>query len=67
MKNPETLNKVYINVVENAAGKKLVCVLDLVNINFSAVINTIKSSQQRCSLRKGAPRNFAKFTGKHLC
>ena len=25
------------------------------------------SSHQRCSLRKGALRNFAKFTGKHLC
>ena len=22
---------------------------------------------QRCSLRKGVFRNFAKFTGKHLC
>ena len=20
-----------------------------------------------CSVRKGVPRNFAKFTGKHLC
>ena len=26
-----------------------------------------RSSHQRCSLRKGVPRNFAKFTGKHLC
>ena len=23
--------------------------------------------KKRCSLRKGALRNFAKFTGKHLC
>ena len=22
---------------------------------------------QRCSVKKGALRNFAKFTGKHLC
>ena len=29
------------------------------------VIN--QSSHQRCSLRKGVLRNFAKFTGKHLC
>ena len=25
------------------------------------------SSHQRCSVRKGIFRNFAKFTGKHLC
>ena len=25
-----------------------------------------KSSQQRCSMKKGILRNFAKFTGKHL-
>ena len=28
---------------------------------------TIRSSHQRCSLRKGVLRNFAKFTRKHLC
>ena len=26
-----------------------------------------RSSHGRCSVRKGVPRNFAKFTGKHLC
>ena len=26
----------------------------------------VRSSQQRCSVRKGVLRNFAKFTGKHL-
>ena len=26
-----------------------------------------RSSHQRCSVKKGVPRNFAKFTGKHLC
>ena len=26
-----------------------------------------RSSHRRCSVRKGVPRNFAKFTGKHLC
>ena len=26
-----------------------------------------KSSHQRCSVEKGVLRNFAKFTGKHLC
>ena len=26
-----------------------------------------RSNHQMCSLRKDVPRNFAKFTGKHLC
>ena len=26
-----------------------------------------RSSRRRCSLKKGVLRNFAKFTGKHLC
>ena len=26
-----------------------------------------RSSHQKCPLRKGVPRNFTKFTGKHLC
>ena len=26
-----------------------------------------RSSHQRCSIRKSVPRNFTKFTGKHLC
>ena len=28
---------------------------------------TVRSSRQRCSIIKVALRNFAKFTGKHLC
>ena len=28
---------------------------------------TDRSSHQRCSMKKGALRNFAKFAGKHLC
>ena len=26
-----------------------------------------KSSHQKCSVKKDVLRNFAKFTGKHLC
>ena len=26
-----------------------------------------RSSHQRCSVKQGVLRNFAKFTGKHLC
>ena len=36
--------------------------------HFPNTLITIKrSSYWRCSLRKGVLRNFAKFTGKHLC
>ena len=28
---------------------------------------TLRSSHQRCSVKKGVLRNFTKFTGKHLC
>ena len=35
---------------------------------FSQLIQPFfKSSHQRCSVRKGVLRNFAKLTGKHLC
>ena len=32
-----------------------------------AIKMTTRSSHQRCSVRKDGLRNFAKFTGKHLC
>ena len=35
-----------------------------VSILFKVVV---RSSQQRCSVKKGVLRNFAKFSGKHLC
>ena len=30
-------------------------------------VHSYRSSHRRCSVRKGFLRNFAKFTGKHLC
>ena len=27
----------------------------------------IEAVAQRCSVKKGVPRSFAKFTGQHLC
>ena len=36
------------------------------NLNIH-VWHKTRSSRQRCSVRKGILRNFAKFTGKHLC
>ena len=37
------------------------------HLNFHLWIRIIKSSHQWCSVKKGVHRNFAKFTGKHLC
>ena len=34
---------------------------------FKILTATIRSSHQRCSMKKGVLRNFTKFTGKHLC
>ena len=31
------------------------------------IISIHKRSRQRCSVKKGVLKNFAKFTGKHLC
>ena len=31
------------------------------------MLAVFRSSHQRCSIKKGVLRNFAKFTGKHLC
>ena len=35
--------------------------------NSSDVAEKNRSNHRRCSVRKGVLRNFAKFTGKHLC
>ena len=32
---------------------------------FSTITN--RNSHRRCSIKKGVLKNFAKFTGKHLC
>ena len=34
---------------------------------FLLTMFTIRTSHQRCSIRKGVLRNFTKFIGKHLC
>ena len=34
---------------------------------FPLYRNLLEAVSQRCSVRKGALRNFAKFTGKQLC
>ena len=39
----------------------------LITANILIQLYLYKSSHQRCSIIKGVLRNFAKFTGKHLC
>ena len=43
----------------------------LINCMYTSAFNNIftelRTSQRRCSVKKGALRNFAKLTGKHLC
>ena len=34
---------------------------------FSGFLERCRSSHRRCSVEKGVLKNFAKFTGKHLC
>ena len=50
--------KINKNVLVECQKQKSICILkDLID----------RSSHRRCSVRKGVLRNFAKFTGKHLC
>ena len=37
------------------------------NLIFAHVGECFRGSHRRCSVKKGVLRNFAKFTGKHLC
>ena len=37
------------------------------NSSFLEISASPKSSHKNCSMQKGIPRNFTKFTGKHLC
>ena len=34
---------------------------------WKSIIQNLRSSHQRCSMQKVVPKNFTKFTGKHLC
>ena len=40
-----------------------------ISISFmkDIVLELLRSSHRRCSVKKGVLRKFAKFTGKHLC
>ena len=48
-------------------NKKLSCIA-VYKVKRSMITQmTRRSSHLKCSVKKGVPRNFAKFTGKHLC
>ena len=36
-------------------------------MNHGDLVGLFRSSHRRCSVKKGIPKNFANFTGKHLC
>ena len=38
-----------------------------IDLMLMLCINFLRSSHRRCSVKKGVLRNFANFTGKHLC
>ena len=42
-------------------------VISEVGQSYQKFVWEFRSIHQRCSVRKGVLRNFAKFTGKHLC
>ena len=60
----ETLNHPYIKIVNHTSGNKPTSDLHYKNGELSSAI--VRSSHQRCSVRKGVLRNFTKCTGKHL-
>ena len=44
------------------------CLQSCLNNRFPVrILNCFRSSHRRCSLKKGVPKIFAKFAGKHLC
>ena len=42
-------------------------VSDLISLQFKINLIKLRSSQRKCSVKKGVPGKLAKFTGKHLC
>ena len=47
------------------AEKSLLQMLLRIELSWEKVLN--RSTHRRCSIKEGVPRNFSKFTGKHLC
>ena len=59
--------QIYIlNLIRRKIIKHTLKINILENI-FNLMVSMGRSSHQRCFVKKGVLRNFAKFTGKHLC
>ena len=59
------LNNTRNNMKSRIQNKKNGGIVELLIPTLNKIVSS--SSHQRGSLRKGVHRNFAKFTGKHLC
>ena len=53
--------------VNNSLSNRQICTNSLTKLLKGNLFCMHRSSRQRCSVRKDALRNSAKFTGKHLC
>ena len=59
--------KITIEPVNNSLSNRQICTNSLTKLLKGNLFCMHRSSRQRCSVRKDALRNSAKFTGKHLC
>ena len=57
----KTLRKLLLNIFLSLS-QRIFKVLTIIKAS-----SKFRSTHQRCSVREGVLRNFAKFTGKHLC
>ena len=60
-----TRKRIYSNLVENICWETTITMLEYKC--WLSIGTYPRSSYRRCSVKKGVLRNFAKFTGKHLC
>ena len=63
-------SKTNIRVINSSSSddqKQPLVVVPQKKCSFLLGLHIIRSSYQRCSMKKGVLENFAKFTGKHLC
>ena len=61
--------KIYFHLYN---ANKILCFRTFCTVNIIILVlftfeRMLRSSHQRCSLRKGVFKNFVKFTRKHLC
>ena len=55
----------YVNIIIVLCGVRLPMFIVFSGKTLKIVI--YRSNHQKCSIKKGVFKNFAKFTGKHLC